>query len=69
MSEKIDVARFAREADEYANSRYMANYAWRQFRDEHFARLVMSECIRACNEGRESAFPISAETAIREVMP
>jgi len=72
MPDKIDVARLADEAIRSANAAIVSmpidadfNHVWH----EHFARLVAEECIRACNEGRESAFPISAETAIREVMP
>ena len=48
MADKIDVARLAREADEYSWKWCQTNWYTdgepQDIRDEHFARLVMREC-------------------------
>jgi hypothetical protein len=72
MPDKIDVAMLVDEAIRLADAEIEKASVYDHFDfffHKHFARLVAEECIRACNEGRESAFPISAETAIRERMP
>jgi len=47
MADKIDVPRLAREADQYADD--FKNFI-PEARDEHFARLVMEECAKVCEQ-------------------
>jgi hypothetical protein len=57
MADKIDVARLAREADEYSRKHYLIceNRAderreMARLRDEHFARLVFEEAAKVADD-------------------
>jgi len=70
-ADKIDVARLAHEAAEYANNHWTHAHRWQVLRDEHFAHLVMEECAKVCDITPPSPFrpSIEAAHAIRSMKP
>jgi hypothetical protein len=49
MPDKIDVARLAREAEEYAQRNGASAWSHHAIFNEHFARLVMEEAAKVCD--------------------
>ncbi len=68
MADKIDVAKLAREADQYADD--FKNFI-PEARDEHFARLVLEEAAKVCDITPPDPFrpSIEAAHAIRSMKP